>query len=256
MKSKGKLYTVILFILSLTVVFGGWFAARELLIRGQEEFLDKSGQVSLRSSGAAFLAEQDDAGEEEVEEAYEETIREILTVWENAGSELPHEPKDGQIEMEQAIEAGKAWITDLAQQRMIPEELAGCEFDKTSAKLCAREAQGYVDESMLSYWSVQYIKRDITISLIIHAVYGEVWRADITMNDREEAAGNFTVEELLKAAFPFIESDAREIVNLADDITYETLPKGLVYAAVSMVSTSVDQSASGTEKISFWLGIK
>lgn len=37
----------------------------------------------------------------------EKEMGEILAVWEMGGKELPHEPKTGQLDMEQAIDVGK-----------------------------------------------------------------------------------------------------------------------------------------------------
>lgn len=44
---KGKMYTLIPFLLSFCVVIGGWFLTKKLLNQREEEFLNSTGQIVL-----------------------------------------------------------------------------------------------------------------------------------------------------------------------------------------------------------------
>lgn len=259
--NKGKLYMLTMFALSLGVVFGGWFVTKAILNRQMEELLKNMGHVPVQSTETALFTEEgrkEAAGEPsgqsvvQKEELTEELMKEILAVWESGGGELPHEPKKGQINMEQAIATGKAWIDVLAQQRIIPEELTEGDFDKVSAKLCTRKAETDMDESLISYWSVEYTRRDVCIHLIIHAVSAQVWKADISMNESADLSKDYSREELLDMAFPFLERGGSLVEDLTNNVFYVSSEKELVFAAVSMQKIREDEGVP-VLKIELWL---
>lgn len=246
---KKKLYALMAFLLSLGVVVGGWFLTRALLVRAQREFLGRTGQITLQSSEAALLSAgwtgdtAGDAAEDAVFEGQslsEDRIAEVLDAWENGGNELLHEPMGGQMNMEQAIGAGKRWITVMAEHGVVPEELRECDFDKITAKLCTLDVQVDFDRTLLSYWLIQFTEDDTVVSLTVHAVSGEVWKADILMKERESLLDRLREEELLEIAFPFLRMGNRETVDLLEHTTCVILRRGLVCAAVKERKIAVD----------------
>lgn len=251
--SKGKICTLLVFCLSFAVVFGGWFFTKEMLNRKEAEILAERGQVSLGVS-ETDIKENNLAMQEifEAEVLSEEKIAEILTVWEVGGREVPHDPMRGQMNMEQAIKAGKDWIAVMAEHGIVPEKLAICDFDKITAKLCTLEVQVDFEENLISYWFMKYTKDDVSIDLAIHAASGGIWKANIIMNDFKGGLNEYSPEELLKIAFPFIDAGNKETVNLINNTTCEIMPKGLVFAAVKESSTVVDEQEPIVE-IKLWL---
>ena len=176
--NKGKLYAVVVFLLSFGVVIGGWFLTETLLHQKQEEFLDRTGRIALQpAENSLFLSNQPGETEGDLADGTlfegqplsEEMMAEVLAVWESGGNELPHEPQKGQMNMEQAIETGKEWIADMAECGIVPEELAECDFDKVTARLCSLDAQVDFADSLLSYWLVQFTENDVVVSLTVDA---------------------------------------------------------------------------------------
>ena len=242
---KGRIVSFSIFMLSFGVVLGGWYLTRALLEQRREEFLGRTGEILMQSSETALLSaemSEDAAGEAEETVSFqgemlsEDMMAKVLAVWESGGRELPHEPKRGQMNMEQAIEAGKEWIAAMAEQGIFPPEIAEGKFDYVSARLCTLEAQVDFDENLISYWSLQFIADEAEVSLTIHAMSGDVWQARIVMEDHAELPSVYKPDSLLEIAFPFIRNESEVMVLLTDNTTIEPLPQRLVYASVKEFS--------------------
>lgn len=256
---KDKVYTLLTFALSFMVIIAGWFFTKSMLKQKEANMLAQRGEVYVHNSNlGVFYSDQNIVpGELGNENNYldyklsEKEIGEILAVWEMGGKELPHEPKMGQLDMEQAIDAGKTWVTAMAEQGIVPSELIGSDYDNVSAKLLSWETQAGPDDPMLSYWSVQFTEGDTVIQLTIHAVCGEIWRANITMKGDKGKLTEYKDEELLRIAFPFIEESGRNQVKI-DNITYQSLREEFVYAAV-MRSSIVVGEEDPILQVNLWL---
>lgn len=258
---RSKLFTFSIFLLSLGVVLGGWYLTRALLERRRDEFLGRTGEIFMQSSEAALLSAgimEDDSGKEAEDMTFQrETLSEdmmakVLAVWENNGRELPHEPKGGQMNMEQAIEAGKEWITAMAEQGVIPKKMMEEEFDHIAARLCTPEAKVDFNENLLSYWSLIFIMDDVQVNLTIHAMSGDVWKAGILMEEQKSPSGLYESDSLLGVAFPFIGEEKEVMVMLDNNTVSEPLPQGLVYACVRQYSVLVS-GKNPIVQITFWL---
>ena len=269
--NKGKPYTlVVLFLLSFGVVIGGWFLTEELLLQKQEEFLKRTGRIARQTGMPSALQPTEDSlvswnqpggtsGDLE-EGAFfegqplsEEIMAQILSVWENGGNELPHEPRKGQINMEQAIDIGKEWIAVMAECGIVPEGLAECDFDKVAARLCTLDTQVSFDDSLLSSWLVQYTENDVVISLTVHASSGKIWKASLSMKESDRASSEYSYEEMLEMAFPFIYGGSTENAALENYDFCSIMPEGLVYAAIKEYQIAVKNQDPVTV-IDFWLG--
>lgn len=245
--NKEKGYTLLIFSLSLVIVIAGWIFTKSMLLQKENNILSQKGELYVGSSNLELFdngqdSEWDEADNENIytqNSLTEREIGEILTVWEMGGKEMPHEPRAGQLDMEQAIDVGKDWTAAMSEQGILPPDLAGGDFDNVSAKLLSRETQTVQDEIMLSYWSVQFTKGDTAIQLIIHAVCGEIWRAEITVRGDDNKLSEYKDEELVRYAFPFIEG-GKEQVKI-ENITYQSLGEGIVYAAVMRSFTVVGE---------------
>lgn len=260
--NNSKINVLCVFLLSFGIVIGGWFLTKALLSQKQEEFLDRTGQIALQSTETSLLlADQSEEADEDLTEdtlfqgqsLSEEMMAEVLAVWESGENELPHEPKRGQMNMEQAIDAGRNWITIMAERGIVPEELAECDFDKVTARLCTLDAQVDFDDSLLSYWLVQFTENDVVFNLTVHASSGEIWKANLSMNVSDSLSGKYSHEEILEIAFPFITRGNMETVNLINNTNCEIMPGGLVYAAVKERQIAVNNQEV-VIVIDLWLG--
>ena len=221
MMSKSRIYTVIMFLSAVCMIFGGWFLTAKLLRQREVRFLDSTGKVAVRSEEIGLFADDSLSGaqEQETEQAEQEEFQGqkiseyeralVLAVWEYGGKELPHEPMAGQMNMKQAIDAGKKWVENMAQIGVYADELSGCDFDATKAELCTIDTpiRTSMDESMYSYWKIWFIKDGVSVELTIHAASGEVWKAKISVERGEEKDNYVEVYDmgyLLQYAFPFM----------------------------------------------------
>lgn len=220
--SNGRIYTGIMFLTAAGMIFGGWFFTAKLLMDREARFLGSTGKAAVRSeeiglfadgslSGAQEREKEQAAAQEEFQgqeiSEYERAL--VLAVWEYGGRQLPHEPMAGQMNMKQAIDAGKKWVEDMAQIGMYANELSGCNFDATKAELCTIDTQlrTSLDESMYSYWNLWFIKDGVSVELTIHAASGEVWKAKISVEMEEEDdryVEVYDIRYLLEYAFPFM----------------------------------------------------
>lgn len=230
--NKDKVYTLLVFCLSFTVVFGGWFLTKELLHSKEEEILSAKGQVVLESTKADGEENNPAVQEEFVPQALsEEQMAEVLTVWEAGGREILHEPMTGQMNMEQAIAAGREWIDMLSENRVLPTEVTEYPFRDTSAVLCTLDSSLPLEESLISYWKVTYAEGDVEIALMIHARSGQVWNANISMNEDKMLYGTCSDEEILAIAFPFLTSE--NAVTISENPTLcKVSEEGTVYATL------------------------
>ena len=241
---KSRIDTLLVFLLLFGIVTGGWFFTKELLYQRKTEFLDKIGRISLEpSDSTAFLAGGQDSALDGTaftgEELPEERIAEILTVWESGGMELPHEPRAGQMNMEQAIEAGKNWIITMADSGIIPAKPAQEKDETIHAVLCTIDTKVDFDEKLLSYWSIKFIKEELTVTLDIHAASGQIWKARILMWEEDGLIENYNdMEKWIRIAFPFIKEN--NIVAIGSAEGYEEVILQNRYSAYVKISEAQD----------------
>lgn len=245
---KDKFSTLLLFALVLCIVTGGWFVTRKALLQREVKFLGTTGQIPLQASEIALFSEseQDDIEENEGErEAFqggdmsEQMMALVLSVWESGGNERPHEPYKGQMNMEQAIEAGENWIRKINEPGGFFWDLQETGFDMVSAKLCTIDTQENVqglDERMLSYWKVEFVRsdsrNDVGIVLTIHAVSGEVWKASISIENESGLTETYDLEELLNLAFSYEIDNTVLLTDVDNNTMYQGFTNGLVFEAV------------------------
>lgn len=235
--NKGKIYTLLVFSISLAVVFGGWFLTKELLSFQEMEILSVKGQVSMESFRETAKEDKEESASAVQEEFVpqilsEDMMAEVLTVWDAGGRERLHEPIAGQMNMEQAIKAGREWIDTLAENHILPADLKEDQFSDTSAVLSTLDSQASLEESLISYWKITYAENDVTIILIIHAASGQIWKADISMSEEKMLFGTCTDEELLAIAFPFLVGENEKIMVEEGDGIYKIYENGKVFAAL------------------------
>lgn len=238
--SKGKFFALLVFCLSFAVVFGGWFLTKEMLDRKAAGILAEKGQISVET--AETSTNENNTIEEgfEGEALTEDMIAEVLVVWEAGGHEVFHEPMAGQMNMEQAINAGRDWIDMLAGNNILPSCLSKCSFDNTSAVLYTLDSNVPLEESLISCWKVAYAEGDIKIILKIHALSGQVWSADVSMNEDKMLFGTLSDEEILAAAFPFLMGGDIEMTGGNSEL-YKISEKRMVHAVLKRGSVLINK---------------
>lgn len=210
---KDKIKMLLLFIISLGVLTVGWYFTEQLLTEKQNSILGQTGQMELASEKSGDQ-EFDENGElsYESKELSENQIRDILEIWSSRGEVVLHEPTSEELDMEQAIQIGEDWIERMAQSRILSEEFIGCDYDKVTAIMYA-PASSDVDRSLSTYWELQFKKGGSVVSLTVHAASGTVWKANLSIKESEAIDYQYTNEELLEIAFPFIQWKHNMLIN-------------------------------------------
>ena len=257
---KRKMDTLIPFLLSFCVAVGGWFLTKKLLNQREEEFLNSAGQIALKQSESVILAEsgkkvmEEGTGNENVydgETLSESMMERILAVWESGGYQLPCEPGEGQMNMEQAIMEGRDWIANLAEKEVLPAYLGEGSFDRTDAAFYTLDEEVLFAETLLNYWEVTYTEGDVKIILTIHEISGQVWKADIFMDADKKIYDACSDEELLEVAFPFLKTNEMETIRDHQTI-YKGFPEGKVFAALKRSEIKIDKEQE-TARFILWL---
>lgn len=250
--SRGRIYTLLIFIVSFAVVFGGWFFTKEMLNRQKATILAQKGQISVAVAEVEVSEDIPLSGEFEGTFLTEHEIAQVLTIWNSGGRDYLHEPMTGQMNMEQAINAGREWIDKLAGYNIIPGYLSECNFDDTNAVLSSMDSSLSLEESYISYWKVSFIKEDVEIELTIHALSGQVWDSKISMNEENMIYGTCSNEQILAIAFPFLISSNSE-VKVEDSTIYRISEEGTVYSTLKRDHVLVNKEQP-MERL--WLGLR
>lgn len=257
--SKGKFFTLIMVFLSISIVFGGWFLIRELLKKEEKELLRRSGQISMQSSEFVLQKEED---KEQIQEKNEiefeqmttlsdDDIVFILNAWEEGGYTVLHEPQQGQMSMKQAITAGLDWITSLSEQGVLPSFVEeGYEFNETSASLSTLDMKTDSEKSLLSFWEICYIRDDIRIVLTIHAESGQIFSADISIENGKmpydsisETMYRICMDKvLMKILFPFLKEEKENSLIVGTyNMILEEIKKEMIFGWAQWDIFTVDE---------------
>ena len=181
-----KSYRYTLFTLSLAVVFiFGSMAGMNLILQARDrQLLTESGTVTVESPVRAWQ-EQGRGGEENAEESdYEgyvptaEQMEEVIRCWEESMTMIVHNPVNGQMSMEEALERSEQWLVDMGATEPDVESY----FISAMLGVAARDASTNVQlEPYYSSWIVQYSNESMEAILYLNAVTGMVWSAEITL---------------------------------------------------------------------------
>ena len=126
------------------------------------------------------------------QEAIEETkvtlnadkIASILEVWGSGRRPQYHDPYDGQLTMEEAIVAATSGLSYLCDQGVLPKGLLEKDFSQTNAFLYDVQDKraapvGVSPDPAYSFWSVSLGNPEVSISLVLNALTGRIWLAEI-----------------------------------------------------------------------------
>lgn len=280
---KGQLRMLLMLLFSLLVIIGGWFFTKRILTYQEARLLARSGRLHMADSGYSLQqdngSEDDSAKEDGAKERKEkedgsieggpknigrgeatqsqtdgqaafhgeplpeDQMAQALAVWEAGGFQMSHEPKAGQMDMEQAIAAANTWIHELSAKEFLPSGLAENRFQQISAILYTPDSKSSLPDYLISWWQIIYLKNDIQITLTIHAASGQIWKAEIFMDEANVPSQIYAEDLLLEAAFPFLEADNQtEEFQMQSSLhkTYRFLSGWKVYADVNWGMICVD----------------
>lgn len=242
--SKQYLFTATGIVLSFIIAVSGWMITRKMLDRNEKVLLSATGTIRVNTPIIAAATEPVNVQKNTEDETIQDTestrpeltdkeINEILTNWEKDGYELPHEPLEGQINMEQAIETGKAGLAYFCGQGVIPEDLLEYEFNKINAYLCVKQQNEQINESinpLYSYWTVSFSSVPKSIIFTINAVTGEIWKAEITISDYIDSYNEMWSVWMLEAFTSYLKLDENGSFYMSGNSSAKSFAKGMFYA--------------------------
>lgn len=206
-------------VVALLFVLGNRLIAEILFENMEEKILSDMGSLRIETASDTQIISDmdsdswseptDSTSKREQTVLTEEQIANVLKSLEYSSSEVLHEPLDGQISMEQAIEQGKSWLWEMLQNGSLPDSLYNVWkndgekmlMDSAVAVLFTSYAD-YTDTEIIepycSVWKITFSCYYGTIELLLNAVTGQVWRADMTFVIDKGEEGPFLEEKDLE----------------------------------------------------------
>ena len=189
---KRTIYTILGMLLAVVFVTSGWLYTNKMLLMNEQRILLETGsrKFSKEPPPPPSSTTAPDLNRESVNFA---EMYIILNAWKEKDNIKPHEPTSEQLTMDQAVAAGKAWLSYLWNERCIPELSAQnkinaflCENNSDYASLVTsipnsfdRVRSADILEPYYSYWTVRFTDKTMDATLIINAVNGQIWHAEI-----------------------------------------------------------------------------
>lgn len=192
-----KIITLGAIILAFVIAIGGLFIMREMVLKNGDILLSEAGSVKAAPM-AGDVNENVDAMEHPPLSKME--IIQILHSMESNEAEQPHEPMQGQISMEDAIEQAKEWTNNFYGQYLAEETADTLNYIKINPKLCIKqnsEITGNGSEVLNSYWTVLLETDKIRTEIVMNAVTAQVFRAKATATSAAYDFSGIDVDRLL-----------------------------------------------------------
>ena len=191
------------------ITLGGIFFAFVIAIGGlfiMQGMIHKRGDVLLSESGnikAAPIVDDAEGNADDLEltPLSQMEIIQILHSLESNETEQPHEPMQGQISMENAIEQAKEWTNHFYTQYLDEETTDTLNYIKINSKLCIKqnsEIVGNSSEVINSYWTVILETDEIRTEIVMNAVTAQIFCATVTSSSVEYDFSKIDLELLLE----------------------------------------------------------
>lgn len=209
-------------IMNLSVIlfaFAGMFITNGLMERKEAQLLAEKGSIEMESPNMSLYNDKNLENENYETVLTPEQIADTLNQWKNPSNETrPHEPIEGQLPMEQAINKGEIWIRSMKEAGEFTAQDSSVFHEVTAAlEIHVKQEESILElEPYYSYWRVQFTNEQLRICLYMNAVTGQVWEADIVIYDvskvHMEGDDSASLTEFAKLAG----IDNKKIVNKVD----------------------------------------
>lgn len=221
-------YTFLTLLLGTAFMIGSMLCMRWILEVRERQLLTENGKAAVESPVRAWQ-EWEQKEQTATHKLTMEQMEEAIQFWNNRIGETIHDPVEGQISMEEAIELGKQWLTMMGEKKQIYSITA------TLSAGYQRESPKKQLEPYYSFWTIEFSNQTVRTTLYLNAVTGQVWSAKIIWND--DIQEKLYPQEQLKI---FIESAGLQAENKTevtkDDYGMQAhcaVKNSLLYAQVS-----------------------
>lgn len=216
--NKKYLYTLFSLGIAAIFLFGSMKMMLSLLSMREADLLSEEGKVIIESPVRAW-GENEKENFDETTEKYVLTMEQIeaaVNSWNNREWETIHNPVDGQLSLENAIEEGKSWLIDMG---IFTEESEDFAVNATLGLGNQKKLSDVQVEPFYSFWTVEFTSQSKRIILYINAVSGNVYGAEIILYDNLQDAYSYETLEL------FVESSD---LNGTELVIYEDKKQAII----------------------------
>lgn len=195
--NKSYKYTILTLFLAIVFIFGS-MAGMNFIIRVREgQLLTQRGRVLVETPVRSWIdleSNKEPASDTVNQERYTLTVQqmeEAILYWNNREGEIIHEPVIGQISMGEAIENGKEWLMEMKYVETESDNFLAYSVNATLSVGKKRETLNTKLEPYYSFWTVKYANGDMEAELLLNAVTGKVWGANITIYENITEGFNY-----------------------------------------------------------------
>ena len=262
MKTRQNIITIACIVLSFVIAIGGWSMTKMLIDIKSDALLSETGitYIDVPSRTENLDNNTDNSIAEQAQRTLTaQEIYEVLYNWEAPGSERAHEPAETQLNMEQAIEAAKSSLMYFVELGIFPADIFESEYEKTNAYLCQNHVsvQGapFLDP-IYSYWTVTLTCERFDATLIINAVSGQIWKANIVISSYTELFGQHDASNIINSFVAYLGLESDDNAGIAIDsyetIAYANIADSMIQAVVNIRTTKPGNVSIVTE-VNFYL---
>lgn len=196
---------LVMLFFSVVIVLGSSLGKDVLLRQTERTLLNQQGEMAVEPPVVGLQVAVNAEGNSRENTVIDrrltvEQARDALDNWNNSKYEMIHDPVEGQLSMEEAAKIAIDWLT------VMENELQLAKTDKSIYSVSAILYVGVQEQNRKeqlqayhSFWTVQLVGKDMTATLLLNAVSGEVWKAEIALPKRN------LEEHLLHLLYTFVE---------------------------------------------------
>lgn len=171
----------------LAVAFSlGIMEGMDFILRARErQLLAESGSVPEEMPVQEWKGQEEnpDAGDGKAHALTMEQVEDAVNRWNGKIAMKVHKRAEGQISMEEAIQAGEGWLADmgledwgLAEERRSVNATLG-----VSVRQDEEEGEEMSLEPYYSFWILEFSSKSLRAHLYVNAVTGRVWKANLDL---------------------------------------------------------------------------
>lgn len=184
--NKAHKYTILTVFFALAFTFGSMAGMNFILREREKQFLTESGRVVVEAPIRAWQEQESGEKDENFDkEGYALTtgqMEEVINYWNMRKGITVHNPVNGQISMEKAIQAGEEWLAEMGMGKNNQiKDIEAYSINATLGVAMQTISTGVQLEPYYSFWTVQFSNQSISALLYLNAVTGKVWSAEITL---------------------------------------------------------------------------
>ena len=257
MKNKGYQYTFISLIFAVLFIIGSMMAMNYILKLRERRLLTERGDIKVESPVREWKGRENEDENADGIDADDkknplsmEQVEEAVNSWNNRRGVTLHEQVAGQISMEEAIENGKKWLSEMEIGGVKEGEPVG-----VSAKLGVggQEEDTGEREAYFSFWTVTYSNQSMNVELYLNSVTGNVWGAEIKLYEEQpERLSGDRLELFVKLAGLQAADDVLPMTDSSETKSVVTIKGSRLYAQEWSYYMAI-QFENGYEYISYQL---